>query len=162
MVVRTRSLCGQVPEGDTVRLTYTADTAGYLAAGDHLPVSPALPEIAPVPLPAMVEDTVEVAAARAAFQQEFAAVEARNAELMVEAAEPVVEGRRREAVVVPGAPLYPTLQYSAIPYYAASTAHYLPYYHPVLSYPTLRLAPPAGILPTAQQQGEDEPAALNL
>merc|ERR1712242_477148 len=70
----------KVPEGDTVRLTYTADTAGYLAAGDHLPVSPALPEIAPVPLPAMVEDTVEVAAARAAFQQEFAAVEARNAE----------------------------------------------------------------------------------
>merc|ERR1711997_1363311 len=54
--------------GDAVyKLTYTADMDGFQAMGDHLPV-PVIMDPVPEPeLPAMVDYTPEVAAARAEF-----------------------------------------------------------------------------------------------
>jgi len=47
----------KAPEGDAIKLVYTADMDGYVATGDHLPVSPDL--------------TPEVMEARAAFMDKF-------------------------------------------------------------------------------------------
>merc|ERR1712020_197547 len=47
----------KAPEGDAIRLVYTADMDGYVATGEHLPVSPDL--------------TPEVMEARAAFMDKF-------------------------------------------------------------------------------------------
>merc|ERR1719340_162995 len=92
----------QAPDtGDAVyKLTYTADMDGFQAMGDHLPVSVIMDPVPEVELPAMVDYTPEVAAARADFlkvQEEIMAKHAAE-ENMVE-----MERKRREAepVVVP-------------------------------------------------------------
>merc|ERR1712156_1118513 len=97
----------QAPDtGDAVyKLTYTADMDGFQAMGDHLPVSVIMDPVPEVELPAMVDYTPEVAAARADFlkvQEEIMAKHAAE-ENMVEMEETEMERKRREAdpVVVP-------------------------------------------------------------
>merc|ERR1719500_1648616 len=58
----------KAPEGDDIKLVYTADMAGYVATGDHLPLSPEL--------------TPEVMEARAAFMEKFAEAQAQAEEDM--------------------------------------------------------------------------------
>jgi len=74
----------KAPEGDAIRLVYTADMDGYVATGEHLPVSPDL--------------TPEVMEARAAFMDKFdeAKAQAMEEEIMediaaVEIAEEIME-----------------------------------------------------------------------
>merc|ERR1711981_677506 len=66
--------------GDAVyKLTYTADMDGFQAMGDHLPV-PVIMDPVPEPeLPAMVDYTPEVAAARAEFLRAQEEIMARHA-----------------------------------------------------------------------------------
>ena len=61
----------RAPEGDDISLVYTAGEAGYLAEGDHLPVSPEVPAAPEMVLPMMVDFTPEVAAARSSFLEKF-------------------------------------------------------------------------------------------
>merc|ERR1712032_1698002 len=67
--------------GDAVyKLTYTADMDGFQAMGDHLPV-PVIMDPVPEPqLPAMVDYTPEVAAARAEFLRAQEEIMARHEE----------------------------------------------------------------------------------
>merc|ERR1711863_30393 len=87
------SMYWRAPEGDDIRLTYTAGLQGYLAEGDHLPLSPEIPATPEMVLPVMVDYTPEVAAARDAFMETFNEAKMKAEEEMVE----VVERRRREA-----------------------------------------------------------------
>merc|ERR1711971_396857 len=101
--------------GDAVyKLTYTADMDGFQAMGDHLPVSVIMDPVPEPELPAMVDYTPEVAAARAEFlraQEEImarhAALEAENMvdDEAVEAEAEVEDVRRKrreaEPVVIP-------------------------------------------------------------
>merc|ERR1712045_178441 len=87
------SVYWRAPEGDDISLTYTAGLQGYLAEGDHLPLSPDVPAAPEVVLPVMVDYTPEVAAARNAFMETFNEAKMKAAEEMVE----VVERRRRQA-----------------------------------------------------------------
>ena len=87
------SVYWRAPEGDDISLTYTAGLQGYLAQGDHLPLSPEVPATPEVVLPVMVGYTAEVAAARDAFMETFNEAKMKAEEEMVE----VVERRRREA-----------------------------------------------------------------
>merc|ERR1712061_702597 len=87
------SVYWRAPEGDDIRLTYTAGLQGYLAEGDHLPLSPEIPATPEVELPVMVGYTPEVAAARDAFMETFNEAKMKAEEEMVE----MVERRRREA-----------------------------------------------------------------
>jgi len=58
------------PEGEAIRLVYTADMGGYVATGEHLPVSPEL--------------TPEVMEARTAFMEKFDEEKARAVDMEVE------------------------------------------------------------------------------
>ena len=69
----------QAPEGEDIKMVYTADMAGYVPSGAHLPMSPEL--------------TPEVVEARAAFMDKFEEAKVRAMEDMVEE----VERRRRDA-----------------------------------------------------------------
>merc|ERR1712111_202369 len=69
----------KAPEGDDIKLVYTADMAGYVPTGAHLPLSPEL--------------TPEVMEARAAFMDKFAEAQEREEEDMDMAA--VAEERKR-------------------------------------------------------------------
>ena len=93
----------QAPEGDAIRLVYTADMDGYVATGEHLPVSPDL--------------TPEVMEARAAFMDKFdeAKAQAMEEEIMEEEAS---ERRRRDADADAQVFLTHPLQYApSYPYY---------------------------------------------
>merc|ERR1712172_74809 len=72
----------KAPEGDDIKLVYTADMAGYVPTGAHLPLSPGL--------------TPEVMEARAAFMDEFAKAQERAEEDM-DMAVTAPERRRRDA-----------------------------------------------------------------
>merc|ERR1711863_89782 len=87
------SMYWRAPEGDDIRLSYTAGLSGCLAQGDHLPLSPEIPAAPEAVLPVMVDYTPEVAAARDAFMETFNEAKMKAEEEMVE----VVERRRREA-----------------------------------------------------------------
>ena len=87
-------------------VNYIADPVnGFRVAGTNLPVAPAVPAVAPLagpifdlPLPVAVEDTPEVAAAKAEFKVAFdAAAAAADAAPEEAAAEAVAERRRRDA-----------------------------------------------------------------
>merc|ERR1711971_898920 len=126
--------------GDAVyKLTYTADMDGFQAMGDHLPV-PVIMDPVPEPeLPAMVDYTPEVAAARAEFLRAQEEIMARHAAMDAENMkddEVEVEDMRRkrreaEPVVVPThANVLPTTYHhltGAYPIYQASV------YNPYLS-----------------------------
>ncbi|XP_063584855.1 uncharacterized protein LOC134762399 [Penaeus indicus] len=62
-------------EGKVQTQHYVADALGFRVSGTNLPVAPDAPEAAPLalpgPVPEVVEDTPEVAAAKAAHQQAF-------------------------------------------------------------------------------------------
>merc|ERR1711863_240067 len=87
------SMYWRAPEGDDIKLSYTAGLSGYLAQGDHLPLSPEIPAAPEAVLPVMVDYTPEVAAARDAFMETFDEAKMKAEEEMVE----VVERRRRGA-----------------------------------------------------------------
>ena len=88
----------QAPEGDAIRLVYTADMDGYVATGEHLPVSPDL--------------TPEVMEARAAFMDKFDEAKAQAME------EEASERRRRDADADAQVLLTQPLQYApTYPYY---------------------------------------------
>merc|ERR1711971_297712 len=71
--------------GDAVyKLTYTADMDGFQAMGDHLPVSVIMDPVPEPELPAMVDYTPEVAAARAEFLRAQEEIMARHAALDAE------------------------------------------------------------------------------
>ena len=115
----------QAPEGDAIKLVYTADMDGYVATGEHLPVSPDL--------------TPEVMEARAAFMDKFDEAKAQAVEMEEEilediAAEEIMEEealglrsdepserrRRRDAEADSDAQVFLThpLQYApSYPYY---------------------------------------------
>merc|ERR1711971_417338 len=179
--------------GDAVyKLTYTADMDGFQAMGDHLPVSVIMDPVTEPELPAMVDYTPEVAAARAEFlraQEEIMARHAaEDAENMMddEAMEVEMRRKRREAepVVIPThANVLPTTYHhlaGAYPIYQASVYNpYLSYplhqvrapiiSHPLYtaaggsSYPIYRIIPQVATDVSASiEEGDDEPAALAL
>merc|ERR1712158_242095 len=175
----------QAPDtGDAVyKLTYTADMDGFQAMGDHLPVSVIMDPVPEVELPAMVDYTPEVAAARADFlkvQEEIMAKHAAE-ENMVEMEETEMERERRDAepVVVPThTNLLPTT------YHHLAGAYPVYYNNPYLTYPIHQVRAPIvsqpvytvannfpvyRILPQVATdvsatiaEGDDEPAALAL
>jgi len=82
----------RAPEGDDISLVYTAGEAGYLAEGDHLPVSPEVPAAPEMVLPMMVDFTPEVAAARSSFLEKFNEAKMKAEE---ETEESMIESDRR-------------------------------------------------------------------
>merc|ERR1712156_740748 len=156
---------------------------GEAAMGDPLPVSVIMDPVPEVELPAMVDYTPEVAAARADFlkvQEEIMAKHAAE-ENMVEMEETEMERKRREAepVVVPThTKLLPTT------YHHLAGAYPVYYNNPYLTYPIHQVRAPIvsqpvytvannfpvyRILPQVATdvsatiaEGDDEPAALAL
>merc|ERR1712029_283734 len=175
----------QAPDtGDAVyKLTYTADMDGFQAMGDHLPVSVIMDPVPEVGLPAMVDYTPEVAAARADFlkvQEEIMAKHAAE-ENMVEMEETEMERKRRDAepVVVPThTNVLPTTYHhlaGAYPVYYNNPSPTYPIHQvraPIVSQPVYTVAnnfPVYRILPQVATdvsatiaEGDDEPAALAL
>ena len=161
----------QVPEGDTVHLTYTADDKGFVAVGDHLPVAPAALAVEEPVLPVMVDLTAEVAEARDQFAATFKEVQMRNAALeeeMIEtvdnavdaAVEEVISERRRrdaDPVVVPEPePMTYTLPYQ----YQPISYHYQPYYAPAYPYYTYPLVQPLAAK-TVETEGVEDMEAVD-
>ena len=107
---------------------YTAGEEGYLATGDHLPVSPDVPAAPQMVLPVMVDYTPEVAEARSAFMKVFDEVKMRQVEDNVVDEDAVaveaVERRRRDAD-----PLLVKYQHPVVRSYAPAYPHY--YVYPV-------------------------------
>merc|ERR1711972_499420 len=173
----------QAPDtGDAVyKLTYTADMDGFQAMGDHLPVSVIMDPVPEVELPAMVDYTPEVAAARADFlkvQEEIMAKHAAE-ENMVEMEEMERKKRDAEPVVVPThTNVLPTTYHhlaSAYPVYYNNPYLTYPIHQvraPIVSQPVYTVAnnfPVYRILPQVATdvsatiaEGDDEPAALAL
>merc|ERR1711892_75713 len=134
------SIFYKVPEGETVRLTYSADENGFVAEGEHLPVAPQPLAVEAVVLPIMVKNTPEVAEARQEFEKVFQEVEMRNAaieETMMESVdnaidaaieEVIVERRRRDAdpVVIPESEPVPSTY--LLPYQPSVPLPYTRYY----------------------------------
>merc|ERR1712210_202197 len=175
--------------GDAVyKLTYTADMDGFQAMGDHLPVSVIMDPVPEPELPAMVDYTPEVAAARAEFlraQEEIMARHAaEDAEVEVEVEDMRRKRREAEPVVIPThANVLPTTYHhlaGAYPIYQTSVYNpYLSYpihqvrapiiSHPLYtaaggtSYPIYRIIPQVATDVSASiEEGDDEPAALAL
>jgi len=67
-------------EGKEVITNYVADDNGFRVASNNLPIAPAVPVVAPLVGPAPVQDTPEVAAAKADHAKAVADAIARNAE----------------------------------------------------------------------------------
>merc|ERR1711862_356881 len=100
---------------------YIADGLGFRVQATNLPVAPAAPEVAPLEQPtfnlvgpAPVEDTPEVAAAKAEFQAAFGAKRSTPASTLPLAAAP--------APLLATAPLAAPLGYAAYPYAAPYAA----------------------------------------
>merc|ERR1712051_230208 len=167
--------------GDAVyKLTYTADMDGFQAMGDHLPVSVIMDPVPEPELPAMVDYTPEVAAARAEFlraQEEIMARHAaEDAENMVDEEVEDMRRKRREAepVVIPThANVLPTTYHTSVynPYlsYPIHQVRAPIISHPLYtaaggsSYPIYRIIPQVATDVSASiEEGDDEPAALAL
>lgn len=119
------------PEGKVVKTDYIADAAGFRVASNALPVAPAVPAVPAVALPvgpAPVQDTVEVAAARAAHLAEHAAAKSRARRGAVFAAPALTT-----YAAAPYA-AYPYSAYAAAPYAAYAAAPYTSYAAPALAY----------------------------
>merc|ERR1712012_181249 len=87
----------KAPEGDDIKLVYTAGEEGYVAAGDHLPVSPDVPDAPMMVLPVMPDLTPEVAEARSSFMQIFDEIKMKNDEEAVEVVDDAVVMEKRDA-----------------------------------------------------------------
>merc|ERR1711878_163479 len=130
----------KAPEGDDIKLVYTADMAGYVPTGAHLPLRPEL--------------TPEVMEARAAFMDKFAEAQ-EMAEEDMDMAVVAEERKRREADADAQVLLTQPLHYAPnYPYYfvnslvptvkkvdememkAAPQQYYFPVYAPSYYYPT--------------------------
>merc|ERR550539_1252566 len=127
------SVYWRAPEGDDISLTYTAGLQGYLAQGDHLPLSPEIPATPEMVLPVMVDYTAEVAAARDAFMETFNEAKMKAEEEMVE----MVERRRREAEdsVVMEDDQIAMADSSSVPAFSPITYQVQPLTHPTPSTP---------------------------
>jgi len=69
------------PDGKEVRVNYVADSVGgFRVESNDLPVGPAVPVVAPLLAPAPVQDTPEVAAAKAEHMKAVEDAKIRNAE----------------------------------------------------------------------------------
>jgi len=119
----------KAPEGDDIKLVYTAGEEGYVATGDHLPVSPDVPEAPMMVLPVMPNLTPEVAEARSSFMQIFDEIKMKNDEEAVEVVDDAVIMEKREADADPllvqyqqTLPLYRT--------YAPAYPHYFNFVYP--------------------------------
>jgi Insect cuticle protein len=155
-------------------VNYIADPVnGFRVAGTNLPTAPAVPAAAPLqapvfdlPIPVAVEDTPEVAAAKAEFQAAFdaAAAAADAAPEEPAAEEAAAERRRRAAEEVAAAPVLAAtpLLAAGLPYpYAAGVlaaapadivaniAHATPITAPALAYAGLPALAYAGAAPLA-------------
>merc|ERR1712029_663031 len=119
----------KAPEGDNIKLVYTAGEEGYVATGDHLPVSPDAPEAPMMVLPVMPELTPEVAEARSSFMQVFDEIKMKNVEEAAEVVEDAVVMEKRDADADPL-----LVQYQkTLPLYRTYAPAY-PAYYPGLSY----------------------------
>ncbi|XP_050690763.1 cuticle protein-like [Eriocheir sinensis] len=91
------------PEGKLQTQNYVADALGFRVAGTNLPVAPAAPEVPALVGPEPVQDTPEVAAAKASFRsllEKAAAAPETAAEPAPEAAaESTSESRKKRAIV---------------------------------------------------------------
>ncbi|XP_069999321.1 cuticle protein 19.8 [Penaeus vannamei] len=149
-------------EGKVQTQHYVADALGFRVSGTNLPVAPDAPEAAPLaalpgPAPEPVDDTPEVAAAKAAHQQAYDEAAA--------AAAAAPDSRKKRSIVAPLTPfsgVYSPLRFSygftapAFPsVYSAGAVPTLATYgaHPAAL--TYTAAAPAGITYTAAA-----PAAL--
>jgi hypothetical protein len=152
--------------------------------GDHLPVSVIMDPVPEPELPAMVDYTPEVAAARAEFlraQEEIMARHAtEDAENLVDEEVEVEDMRRKrreaEPVVIPShANVLPATTYhhlaGAYPVYYNNPYLTYPLHQvrapiedqPVYSYPIYRILPQVATDVSATiEEGDDEPAALAL
>merc|ERR1712133_265620 len=110
---------------------YIADGLGFRVQATNLPVAPAAPEVAALAAP--VEDTPEVAAAKAEFQAKFDEVASRSKRSTPAATAPLAP-----LAVAPFAPY----TYGAAPFYAGAYAHgaYAP-----AAYAPYNLAPAAPV-----------------
>ncbi|XP_046675981.1 cuticle protein 7-like isoform X3 [Homalodisca vitripennis] len=123
------------PEGKVIQTNYIADHEGYRVASNDLPVAPEVPAVAPAALPEPVQDTPEVAEAKAKFFNEFEQVKSRarrSAQVQTPAstsplAAPTVVATPVARVAAPFAPLAPVVS-------AYSTPVVAPYSAP-LAYP---------------------------
>ncbi|ODN03525.1 Cuticle protein 7 [Orchesella cincta] len=99
------------PEGKEVRVEYVADGGGFRVASNALPVGPEVPAAPAVPVlvgPEPVQDTPEVAEAKAAHAKLVAEAVARNAEAdkadeAKEAEKP--QSRRKRGIIAAAAPI---------------------------------------------------------
>merc|ERR1712018_1048118 len=163
------------------KLTYTADMDGFQAMGDHLPVPVIMDPVPDPELPAMVDYTPEVAAARAEFlraQEEIMARHAaEDAENIVDEEAMEVEDMRRkrrdaEPVVIPTQTnVLPTAYHHlSYPIYLSYPLHQVrapilnhPVYTAAGSFPIYRIIPQVATDVSATvEEGDDEPAALAL
>ena len=96
------------PEGKEVRVSYTADSRGFRVLSNDLPVAPVANLVAPV----QVQDTPEVAAAKATHMAALAAAKT--------AAAPA---RTKRQVLAYGAAPFAAYNYGVSPYTYAAPAH---------------------------------------
>ncbi|XP_068085437.1 cuticle protein 6-like [Anabrus simplex] len=104
-------------EGKVQNVAYTADAAGFRVSASNLPEAPAVPEAPELRAPEPVQDTAEVAAAKAAHEVAVKEAEAK-------AAAPAV-------VAAPSVYAAPAVGYST---YAAPTVGYSTYAAPAVGY----------------------------
>ncbi len=127
---------------------YVADAAGFRVAGTNIPVQE-LP-VAPEALPASVEETPEVAAARDEHHRLFAEIAARNAEL----ADLALQQQREAAAAAAAAPVpVPVAVPAQAPVVAAAPAV------PAQQVPVVATAPAA--VTASQYHAQDEQGQYN-
>jgi len=121
----------KAPEGDDIQLVYTAGEEGYVATGDHLPVSPEVPEAPMMVLPVMPELTPEVAEARSSFMQIFDEIKMKADEETVEVVDDAVVMEKRDADA-DADPLLVQYQHTLPLYrtYAPAYPHYFNFVYP--------------------------------
>nr|XP_053647798.1 uncharacterized protein LOC128699209 [Cherax quadricarinatus] len=104
-------------EGKVQTVSYVADALGFRVAGTNLPVAPASPEATlPGPVPEPVQDTPEVAAAKAAFQAAYD-------EAAAAAAAAPETRKKRSVVAAPALGAYPSLGFYPWSFGIAPTAY---------------------------------------
>uniref|UniRef100_A0A0N7ZB60 Cuticle protein 6 n=1 Tax=Scylla olivacea TaxID=85551 RepID=A0A0N7ZB60_SCYOL len=126
-------------EGKVQTQHYVADALGFRVSGTNLPVAPDAPEAPAVAGPEPVQDTPEVAAAKAEFQTAYDEAAA--------AAEAAPDSRKKRSVVAPAPypyhhPLRFSYAFSAPLFYNYPALHYSAGYPAHTSY---AVAPPATV-----------------
>jgi len=156
--------------GQIQTTNYIADGLGFRVQATNLPVAPAAPEVAPLEAPifnlvgpAPVEDTPEVAAAKAEFQAAFDEAASREKRSTPAATTPLVAA---PAPVIAAAPYaygaLPAAYPAAYPYAAApALAH--PYaYAPAVAAAPAPIAAPAAVVASAPAAREATLTTIKL